>query len=111
MRVVGNNRSQNKRKSPAGGKREGSSIQFTPLAIKSEILRLSTSRSPIHDYRQPEFYPRIGVASTSPRGTVVLNKHPESVSRDQVVHLRAGVWIYVYYKDEALRVKEFHTRV
>lgn len=35
---------------PAGGKRKGSSIQFTLLAIKSEIFRLSTSTSPIHDY-------------------------------------------------------------
>ncbi len=48
-----------------GGKTEETHVNSTPLANKPESFRLSTPISPIHGYRQPEFYPWIGVAVES----------------------------------------------
>lgn len=48
-KIVESNLSQNEMKLPIGGKKEKSGIYFTPLAIKSESLRLFTSTFSIHD--------------------------------------------------------------
>ena len=58
-----------------GAKREEEAhANFPPLTNKSTSFRPSTSRLPMHDYWQPEYYPRIGAAIKSLWVTVVTDQ-------------------------------------
>ena len=62
-----------------------------PLANKSTSFRPSTSISPMHDYWQPEYYPRIGAAIISLWVTVVTDQPKVEYDAPWMAHLKGGV--------------------